>query len=403
VTDPKPPSLWSATFAAQPSVAHWESQRRARLLHAFASHVYGRTPEGGGLGDVTVHTRKHEALAGGATRIEADLTLVGPRGTRTAALLVYLPAGASPAAPVPALLGLNFAGNHTTTAEPDVRLPAAAGQIWAARGFARRGAEARRWPYVQILDRGYAVATLWYEEIEIDLPGFATAGIRGVFGEPRRDDPEGWGAIGAWAWGLSRAREALGQLAEVDDSAIVAVGHSRLGKTALWAAAQDPYFAGVVSNESGCGGASLFRHRGVEDIGVLTAARPHWFAGRLNDYRGADERLPVDQHQLLALAAPRPVHVASASRDPGADPYGEFLSTLYASPIFELYGHQGTLPPGSATPGRDVPPALATAVPAPVAGTRIGGRLSYHLRDGEHDMLAEDWLHILDFADENLR
>ncbi|MBO0702448.1 MAG: hypothetical protein J2P38_05920, partial [Candidatus Dormibacteraeota bacterium] len=214
---------------------------------------------------------------------------------------------------------------------------------------------------------------------------------------------DSWGAIGGWAWGLSRALDALEAMPEVQASAVIAVGHSRLGKTALWAAAQDRRFAGVVSNDSGCGGASLFRHRGVEDIEVITSVRPHWFAGNFLAYRNAEERLPVDQHQLLALLAPRATHVASASRDAGADPRGEFLSTLHATPIFELYGQRGTLPPGSTQPGADLDATVAQAVPSPPCGIRTGGRLSYHLREGDHDLLAEDWRHMLDFADENVR
>ncbi|HEY2670442.1 MAG TPA: hypothetical protein VGJ07_08720, partial [Rugosimonospora sp.] len=397
--------FWSQGSRRQPSVALWESTRRGQLVDSFASHVYGYTPDGGGLGDISVHTRRDDALDGSAARIEADLTLAGPKGTRTASLLAYIPAAASALRPVPALLGLNFVGNHATATEPDVCTPTSGERIGAAHGqrIAQHGAQARRWPYSLIVGRGYGVATLWYEEIEIDLPGFASAGVRGLFGECADRDAQGWGAIGAWAWGLSRALDALSQLSEIDGSSIVAVGHSRLGKAALWAAAQDERFAGVISNESGCGGASLFRHKGIEDIGVITSVRPHWFAQRFADYRYAEERLPVDQHQLLALQAPRPTHVASASRDAGADPRGEFLSTLHASPVFELYGHRGTLARGSVAPGHDLLADTAVAVAVPTPGTRIGGRLSYHLRDGEHDMLAEDWVHILDFADDNLR
>jgi hypothetical protein len=261
-----------------------------------------------------------------------------------------------------------------------------------------RGAKARRWPYEQILARGYAVATAYYEEIEIDAPGNAAAGVRGIFAEDKAD-PESWGAIGAWAWGLSRLFDALDAFAAT--AAVFAVGHSRLGKTALWAAAQDERFAAVISNDSGCGGASLFRHKGVEDIAVITSAQPHWFAPGFADYRNAEETLPVDQHQLLALQAPRPTHVASATRDPGADPYGEYLATLHASPIFERYGLTGPLPAGTIAPGADLEPARALAQPWPAPGHRVGRQLSYHLRDGEHDILAEDWAHFLDFADQN--
>lgn len=392
------PGLWRSPQEG-PSVGRWESARREEILDAFAAHEYGRTPGGGGLAGVAVRRRSMDASSG-AVRIEAELTLAGPRGSMVTSLLVHLPPDASQAHPVPAFVGLNFRGNHATT-DAEVEVCAAAPRIAAAHGeqVAPGGAEARRWPYRMICERGYAVATMWYEELEIDLPGYAPAGVRGLFrGEEGGGDSGSWGAIGAWAWGLSRALDALAGLPEIDPSAVIAVGHSRLGKTALWAAAQDRRFAGVVSNDSGKGGASLFRHQGIETIEVLTSVRPHWFAPRFQAYRNAENRLPVDQHQLLALIAPRGLHVGSATLDPGADPAGEFLSTLHASPIFELYGHRGPLPHESTTPGRDLAPEVAGQVPLPSPGVKHGGRLSYHLRDGEHDMLAEDWSHVLDFA-----
>lgn len=373
--------------------AEWESGRRGQTLSLFESHVYGHTPPDGCIADVEVDARNPNALGGLARRVEATVTVAGPRGIRKIALLVYVPAPASATNPAPAFLGLNFMGNHATTAEPDIRVPALGAQT-------ERGAQSRRWPYGQILARGYAVATAYYEEIEVDTPGHARDGVRGIFADDSAD-PQSWGAIGGWAWGLSRMLDAVGTFSDIDSSAVFAVGHSRLGKTALWAAAQDPRFAGVISNNSGCGGASLFRHKGIEDIAVITAARPHWFAPGFAEYRGAEEQLPVDQHQLLALQAPRATHVASATRDAGADPYGEYLATLHASPIFERYGRTGPLPTGTIGPGAELGPAHALALPRPTPGRRLGAHLSYHLRDGEHDVLAEDWAHFLDFADCN--
>lgn len=396
------PNLWSPDKGSDQSIDRWESRRRSELLRLFADQVYGRTPPGGRIDDLTMDSRNDHALNGSAIRIEADLVLVGPAGARTVSLLIYAPASAA-GHPAPAFLGLNFQGNHAISPEPDVRLAATAEAIDAAhrRTPAGRGAESRRWPLKQILGRGYAVATIWYEELEIDLPGHPESGVRGLFPRGFERPSDDWGAIGAWAWGLSRALDALTEIPEIDEQQVVAIGHSRLGKTALWAAAQDQRFAGVISNESGCGGASLFRHHSIEDIEVITSARPHWFAPRFSDYRGIDEQLPVDQHQLLALQAPRITHVGSALHDAGADPTGEFLSTLYASPIFELYGCQGTRPAGSDR--ADVDQLLQRdAAILPPADEVIGGRLSYHLRDGEHDMLAEDWKHILAVTDQHL-
>lgn len=391
------PDLWPPGSVGS-KVHDWESVRRPELLELFSDCVYGRTPTGGRLDGVTVVSRRADALDGRAVRIEADIRLAGPVGSRKASLLLYAPRTEPPA---PAFLGLNFQGNHATTPERDVRVSTASAAVDAVhrREPTPRGAEQRRWPMASIVQRGYAIATVWYEELEIDLPGFARSGVRGMFPRSNRRRPDDWGAIGGWAWSLSRILDALAEIPEVDHHSVIAVGHSRLGKTALWAAAQDERFAGVISNESGCGGASLFRHHGVEDIDVITSARPHWFAPAFSQYRGADETLPVDQHQLLALQAPRLTHVGSATRDLGADPVGEFLSTLYASPIFESYGLRGTRTGTDPIPAH---PAGCDQLILPPSGTLIGGRLSYHLRDGDHDMLAEDWTHILDSADRQL-
>ncbi|MBO0813104.1 MAG: acetylxylan esterase [Microlunatus sp.] len=396
------PDLWSSDRGSERSIDLWESSRRPELLRLFADHVYGRTPPGGRLDDLITTSRTDHALNGSAIRIEAELVLAGPSGAKTVSLLIYAPASAA-GHPAPAFLGLNFQGNQAVSPEPDVRPAATTEAIGAAHGRdpVAPGAESRRWPLDLIIERGYAVATICYEDLEIDLPGYAESGVRGLFPRGSERSASDWGAIGGWAWGLSRALDALTEIDEIDDRRMIAVGHSRLGKTALWAAAQDQRFAGVISNESGCGGASLFRHRGIEDVDVITAARPHWFAPRFADYRGIDEQLPVDQHQLLALQAPRLTHVGSALLDAGADPAGEFLSTLYASPIFELYGHQGTRPAGADQAVVDRWSQQHAAILPPPDQT-IGGRLSYHLRDGEHDMLAEDWRHLLTVTDQHL-
>lgn len=389
------PSLWGESL---PSVEGWGARRR-HILSDFGTYVYGRTPSGGGVDEVVIHSVRHDALDGEATRIEARIVFRGPQGRVPGTLLIYAPSGARGVA---TFLGFNMRGNHTVSDDGDVTISESAARIYAEHGMVvpPRGAEAGRWPLRTIIRRGYAVATMWYEEAEIDLPGFASEGVRGMFEEAGE---ESWGALGAWAWTLSRLLDALASFEEIDPARVIAVGHSRLGKAALWASAQDERFAGVVSNESGCGGASLFRHRGVEDIRVITSARPHWFAGGFAHYRDREESLPVDQHQLIALQAPRPTHVGSAREDAGADPYGEFLATVHASPVFELFGLQGTVRAQGRDPGGDVTTSLALSEPFPVVDQRIGGQLSYHLREGQHGMLDSDWRHILDFADSTLR
>jgi hypothetical protein len=410
------------------SAAAWSATRRAELLDVFAANVYGRVPDGGGVAAVTELVRVEGALDGAATMTEYDVTLAGPRGTRNVALLVYTPRDADAASPARVLLGSNFMGNHATTSDPSVRvshapvympavdqsrpvvypfdpsdLPAVVG--WNALPVGDRGAEAGTF-YATAVARGYAVATLHFPEIEPDRPGAtaAAAGVRGMFASEdeleQGRDPEAWGTLAAWAWGLSRMVDVLEAVPEVDGSAVVVHGISRTGKVALWAAAQDDRLAGALTGVSGCGGAALFRNKGGENVRAITHFFPHWFAERFLDYRDADDQLPVDQHQLLALIAPRALYVASATLDSWADPRNEHLATLHASPVFELFGEHGTLPAGTVPPGADVPVDVARAVALPPVGTRVGGRLSYHIREGDHGVTDEDWAHFLDFADE---
>ncbi|QOR70592.1 acetylxylan esterase [Ruania alkalisoli] len=388
------PRLWGPVSDRSPEA--WRTQRAPQIVEAFAANVYGRTPSGGGVEAIVEKSRVDDALDATAVRRELTITVSGPRGSRDISMLLFHPSNIS--APAPVLLGLNFQGNHSTTSDEGVALSRA----WV-KAPAPRGNQARRWPYDQAIARGYAVATIHHASLEEDRPGAAATGVRGLFhtaAQMERDrQPDHWGAIGAWAWGLARALDAIGSLPELDARRVIVHGHSRLGKTALWAAAQDQRFAAAISNDSGCAGASLFRHQAGENIDMITQNFPHWFCEAFNRFQHAEASLPIDQHQLLAAIAPRPVHIASADLDAHADPRGEFLSTVHASPVVELFGGRGTV----ATEGAiDVPAAEATAVEMPPIGVRAGHQLSYHIRAGGHDVLAEDWKHFMDFADQNL-
>jgi hypothetical protein len=253
---------------------------------------------------------------------------------------------------------------------------------------ASRGNESSRWPLEMIIGQGCAVATYYYGDIEPDHADGWKDGLRAVL-SPKgatTDWQDGqWGAIGAWAWGLSRIADYLETESAVDAKKLAVIGHSRLGKTSLWAGAQDQRFGVVISNNSGEGGAAIMRRNFGETTAVITKAFPHWFTKTYTSYAGNEAACPIDKHMLISLAAPRAIYIASAVQDEWADPKGEFLSGLHAEPVFALFGHKGY--------GVTEQPAIDQPV---------GDRIGYHVRTGKHDVTDFDWTQYLKFAKRNL-
>ena len=333
------------------------------------------------------------ALGGTATRKQLKIFFAGNEKGTTADLLIYQPKDLK--GQVPVFVGLNFSGNHSIIDDPGIWLPNSwmldrgNGTVDDHRATERgRGSMNSRWPIHEILSRGYAVATIYYGDIDPDYDDDFQNGVHPLFYKTEQTRPadDEWGSIAAWAWGLSRALDYFEMDRDINHRQTVVLGHSRLGKAALWAGARDERFAIVISNNSGCGGAALSRRRIGETVKQINTRFPHWFCKKFHRYNGNEDKLPVDQHMLCALVAPRPLYVASAELDRWADPRGEFLSLQYSSPVYELLGKQGL-----------------SNVEMPSINKPILRDVAYHIRSGEHDITLYDWQRYLDFSDQHFR
>lgn len=385
-----PDPLRMQSGAAVQDVATWTRSRRPEIVRLFEQHVYGVNLPTVAAIQFESAPADERALGGRAIRKEITIYLLGRREGPAMHLLLYLPRAAS--GPSPLFLGLNFQGNHCVAHDPGIRLSTAWMRDEKNCGIennrateASRGCQASRWQVEKILDRGYGLATVYYGDLEPDHPEGWRTGIRAALSPPGEATPpaaDRCGAIGAWAWGLSRAVDYLVQDQAVDSKRIAVIGHSRLGKTALWAGALDLRMALIISNNSGEGGAAIYRRRFGERVVHLVNSFPHWFSLKFRDYAERESDLPVDAHELVALIAPRPVYIASATQDLWADPRGEFLAARHAEPVYALFGLTGV---GVS----EMPPA----------DRPVGDYVGYHLRTGEHDVTEYDWDQYLTFAD----
>lgn len=373
------PRIYGAEPLEISSLRQWERVHRPAIYDFFEKEVYGRMPEK----QVPIRYEllsEGEALGGKAVRREVAMHIEGM--ATPVPILMYIPAAAE--GTVPAFLGMNFKGNHQINPDPEITISVNAPKGEELGSDPERGAATSRWPLELLMDNGYALVTIYRGDVDPDFDDGFQNGVHPLFYAEGQSSPaaEEWGTIGAWAWSLSRVMDYLETDKDIDAERVAVIGHSRLGKTSLWAGATDPRFAIVISNDSGCGGAALSMRKHGETVEVINKNFPHWFCDNYNKYSNNEEALMVDQQGLLALIAPRPLYVASAVEDDWADPEGEYLSALYASPVYELYGKKG----------------LASPMPA-VDSPMMEGDVAYHIRKGGHDINLYDWTQYVKFAD----
>ncbi len=348
------------------SVQQWQ-QRRGEIIELFRKHVYGRASVDRPLQMDILCSSEEVMMDGRAIRKMKVIRMKGPGGEIDIPVCIFVPVKCS--SPAPAFLLIN--NRNDSLADPD------------------RNSKSGFWPAEQLVERGYAAVVFHVRYLDPDEHDGFQNGVHGIFdnlqqGEERADDA--WGTIGAWAFGASRVLDALEQEPAIDANRVAVVGHSRAGKTALWAAAQDERFAMAVSNNSGCTGAAISRQNLGERIKDINTAFPHWFAANYKQFNDNEKALPLDQHMLLGLIAPRLLYVVSASQDSWADPEGEYSSLCLAEEAYQLYGHE-----------------VQAAMQMPSIGVSIcTEKTAYHIREGKHDLTLLDWQLFMDFADSRL-
>lgn len=365
------------------SITQWEQKRRPEILQLFASEMYGETPSEHIAVNYNLISENKTALNGKATSKQVRFTFSNNGKEIEAILLLFIPNNLEEKVPV--FVTNNFKGNHSTSLDSTIMYPPNFHLVkvpnhpdW------ERGIQKNRWPFEKIVESGYAVATMCYHDIFPDKPELKEYSIVSLFSDydPESKATDEWQAIGAWAWGFSRIVDyVIAEEKKIDSQKIAIMGHSRQGKAALWAGAQDQRFKVVILNNSGAGGAALSKRIHGETVAQVSSIQPPWFCPAFNVYRDNESALPFDQHQLIALMAPRKTYVASAEEDDWADPFGEFLSAYHAAPIYDLYGLKGL--ETDTMPGIHQP---------------IMHDIGYHIRSGKHNVTDYDWECFINFA-----
>lgn len=344
-----PNLLVSANGKKIESSDDWLGTRRPEIRQLLIDNQYGVSPSVASTRKPTISHDYSEhgvsALNGTALRSQSTVTASTALGSHAIDVLLYTPARAT--GPSPIVLMVNFSPNIVMVDDTGIKET----DGWD-NGKRIPGREARVIAKPEVaayLARGYGVALVHYAQIEPDFAGGSALGLRKIYGpvdEVGRKATDA-GAVATWAEGLSLVREHLALDPSVDGRRIALYGISRLGKTALWAGANDPRFAAIIAVSSGEGGASLSRRNYGETIGHVAAAFPYWFSPKWNSFAPSPASSPVDAHMILAMIAPRPLMIIVGETDAWSDPYGEFLAARLATPVYRLFDKVGVdgIPP----------------------------------------------------------
>jgi hypothetical protein len=347
------------------SFEEWEEVRRPEIFKLFEDNVYGRVPRDFDNIKFEIKNLDTKALEGKATLKEVAITVFRNQKSVTINLVMFTPNKVKN--PVPVFLVINHRGKKTmdvTRKNKD--------------GF---------WPAEEVIGAGYGIAGFDVVDFAPDDKVHFTKGVLDQLYPEQLEMDNGMRALGAWGWGGSRVIDYFEKDKEVDAARVISVGHSRGGKASLWFGARDKRVAITISNDSGNSGASLSRRNFGESVERIVTNFPYWFCPNYLQYANNEDKLPVDQHMLLALIAPRAVYVASAAEDLWADPKGQYMALQEAQPVYRLYGSETGLP--------DEIPAVNEQIVRPSVG--------FHNREGKHNMTPYDWQQFINFADNHFK
>jgi hypothetical protein len=366
----------------------WEKQRRPELKRLFQHYMYGYFPPPQKI-TATVERQRDDYFGGKAVKKEVTIRF-GPEGTPPIHLLLVTP---NTGRPSPVFVGLNFNGNHAVLDDPEIALPT----VWMRdnkKGVVNnkatdegRGSEVDVWNVRYVVEHGYSVATFYHGDVDPDK-GDPTDGMPAAFRKAGliEDGEDACATIAAWAYGIHRVVDYLEQDKSIDRDRIAVVGHSRNGKAALLAGAFDERIDLVIPLQAGCGGTAPSRGTVGESVKVINEHFPHWFDATFKKFNDEPQRLPFDQHCLIALCAPRPVLLPNATEDQWANPAGQFEMLKAAEPVYKLLGAGG-----------------CAAEKMPETGELVDSTLGYWIRPGKHSMTKADWEIFLRYADKHFK